>query len=105
MALVFVQRYAPTAVTLVYHGTQYIAAGKTLAFDGATTIVLASSLFADSGQYVIFDYSAAGASFPGSQGALDTNVFPYIDDSALAPKQAVALVDDTANKQVILTIA
>lgn len=71
-------------------GTQYIVGGS-LTFSGATTITLKQSIFPATGQYVLFDYSAG--TFSGNQSTLDTNVFPYINDSDLSLSSKSSLID------------
>ena len=103
MPLVRVQRYAPSVVYLG-GGTQYIEANKTLAFAGATTIVLSNAVYTATGSYILFDYSAAGATFPGGQAQLNANVVPYIDDSDLTLSGFGSMTDDTVAKKIILTL-
>ena len=73
MPLVRVQRYAPSALYLP-GGTQYLDPGATLSFTGPTTIALSNAVYGATGDYSLFDYSAAGASFPGGQAELNANV-------------------------------
>lgn len=103
MPLVRVQRYAP-AVVYLGGGTQYMEPGTTLAFPGATTIVLSNAVYTATGSYILFDYSAAGASFPGGQAQLNANVVPYVDDSDLTLSGFGSLTDDTVAKKIILTL-
>lgn len=103
MPLIYVQRYAPAAVYLG-GGTQYLDPGATLTFSGPTTIVLSNAIYSATGSYVLFDYSAAGASFPGGQSELNTNVVPYIDASDLTLSGFRSLTDDPVAKQIILTL-
>ena len=103
MPLIRVIRYAPTAVYLG-GGTQYVEAGKVLSFPGATTIVLSNAVYGATGDYILFDYSAAGASFPGGQAELNANVVPYIDDSDLSLSAFGSLTDDTVAKKIILSL-
>lgn len=108
MPLVRVQRYAPSVVYLG-GGTQYMEPNKTLRFAGATTIVLSNAVYTATGSYILFDYSAAGASFDFSpyasgQAALDALVAPYVDDSDLTLSGFGSLTDDPVAKKIILTL-
>ena len=103
MPLVRVQRYAP-AVIYLGGGTQYMEPSTVLAFPGATTIVLSNAVYTATGSYILFDYSAAGATFPGGQAELNANVVPYVDDSDLALSGFGSLTDDTVAKKIILTL-
>lgn len=103
MPLIRIQRYAPSVVYLG-GGTQYMEPGTTLAFPGATTIVLSNAVYTATGSYILFDYSAAGASFPGGQAQLDANVVPYVDDSDLTLSGFGSLTDDPIAKKIILTL-
>lgn len=103
MPLIRIQRYAP-AVVYLGGGTQYLDPGATLSFPGATTIVLSNAVYTATGSYILFDYSAAGASFPGGQAQLDANVAPYVDDSDLTLSGFGSLTDDPIAKKIILTL-
>lgn len=99
MPLQYVQRYYIPQMFKV-GGTQYVDGALT--FSGPTTIVLSNSVFTETGDYILFDYSAG--SFPGGQAELDANVTPYIDDSALGLSGFGSLTDDTTNKRVVLSL-
>lgn len=99
MPLVYVQRYAPPT-TYLAGGTQYVEGA--LSFAVPTTIYLSNAVFGSTGDYVLFDYSSAGASFPGGQAELDANV--TIDTNDLLLSSLSALTNDTVAKQIILTL-
>jgi len=85
---------------LVFDGTQY--ADAALSFAGAMTIVLDDSLFRSAGEYVLFDYSGAGASFPGGQAELNANI--TVDASELTQCTFIGLRDNPTTKQIILSL-
>ena len=99
MPLQYVQRWF-VPQTFKVGGTQYV--DGVLTFSGPTTIVLSDGVFGETGDYILFDYSAG--SFPGGQAELDANVTPYIDDTALGLSGFGSLTDDTANKRVVLSL-
>ena len=98
MPLQYISRYF-IPETIKEGGTQYIDNGGVLKFDGATTIYLSNSVFPETGQYILFDYSAG--SFPG--GAADlANVTVNVDD--LEQSGAAVLTDEPANGRVLLSL-
>lgn len=103
MPLVYVQRYQKPQA-LIEGGTQYIEGA--LSFGAGTVIYLSEAVFSQTGNYVLFDYSAG--SFPGGQSQLNSNV--SVDASALilsgvaAPSGFNVLEDDTINKRIILKL-
>lgn len=100
MGAVFVEDRSLTAPTAVSGGTYFF--DNALNITGPTKLVLADALFQTAGQYTIFDYSAAGGSFPGGQAALDTYVWPYIDSTALTKTVPISITDDPTAKKVYL---
>lgn len=106
MPLVFVQRYAPPLV-VTDGGTQYVEG--ILKFNGATTIALDSTVFAASGNYVLFDYASPGSfnfsPYDSGQAALDALVtVSAASISALTYSGSYQLVDDPNNRRIILKL-
>ena len=97
MPLLYVNTRRKTT-TILEGGTQYVAG--TLSFGSGTTIYLADEVFGATGQYVLFDYSSG--SFPGGQAELDANV--TVNTDALVLSSAPVLIDDTANKRILLDL-
>lgn len=98
MPLIYVQRYGQA---IVVGGTQYIAAGGTLEFTGPTEIELDPSVFTEAGVYVLFDYSAAGASFVGGLSFVTINANDLLGLTYVAG----SLNNDTTNKRITVTLA
>lgn len=104
MPLIYVQRYEKAAA-FVEGGTQYVEGA--LSFGAGTVIYLSESVFSETGNYILFDYSAG--SFAGGQSQLNSNV--TVDASALilsgvtSPGSGIAVLeDDTLNKRIILKL-
>lgn len=95
MPLIFVSRYA-IEEAIIAGGTQYVEGA--LSFASGTTIYLSNTVFGQSGSYVLFEYGT----FPGGQAELDANV--TVNVSALTYSDTPALIDDTANSRIILSI-
>lgn len=105
MPLIYVQRYErPNPI--IEGGTQYVEGELT--FNDPTTIYLSEAVFSETGQYILFDYSAG--SFPGGQSDLNTKVIPYIDDSDLllsgvSPLGGTSVLEnDPLNSRIILKL-
>lgn len=94
--LLITVRPAPEA--FLEGGTQYISGP--LSFIGSVTIKLSPDVFTAPGKYILFDYSEG--TFAGGQAALNNQNY---DDSELPLLQVRSVVDDTANKRVVLTLA
>lgn len=103
MPLVYVQRYQKP-VALIEGGTQYVEGA--LSFGAGTVIYLSESVFSETGNYILFDYSSG--SFPGGQSQLNTNVSVDASDLILSSVAAASgisvLEDDTINKRIILKL-
>ena len=104
MPLIYVQRYEKP-VALLEGGTQYVEGA--LSFGAGTVIYLSESVFSETGNYILFDYSAG--SFPNGQAELNSNV--TVDASALilsgvtSPGSGIAVLeDDTLNYRIILKL-
>lgn len=98
MPLQYISRYF-VAETIKEGGTQYLDSDAQLKFDGATTIYLSNSVFPETGEYILFDYSAG--SFPGGSAEL-ANVTVNVDD--LVTSGAAVLTDEPANGRVKMTL-
>jgi hypothetical protein len=97
-------RGVPVSTAVSPYGTQFVAG--TLVLNPTMNIVLRKSTFTN-GMYVLFDYTAAGASFPGGQPALNTLVANSkidISDLASIGVTGFQLVDDPVNEKVYLLL-
>lgn len=79
MALVFVQRYAESA--LLTAGTQYVEGA--LVIEGTLNVYLDSSVYTTTGTYVLFDFSAGSFPTPGQVSNIVLN--PPAGMTASAP--------------------
>lgn len=104
MPLIYVQSYRQVAITGV--GTQYILAGGVLTINGYAEITLDPASFGAAGTYVLYDWSAAGASSTVTQADLNTYViaqFPaYYTTYSVANSGIPQL--DTVNKRITITV-
>lgn len=104
MPLQYISRYF-VAETIKEGGTQYLDSGAALTFGGATTIHLSNSAFPETGEYILFDYSAGSFNFgayANGQAMLDALVAVNVDD--LTTSGAAVLTDEPANGRIKLTL-
>ena len=104
MPLQYISRYF-VAETIKEGGTQYLDNGAALTFGGATTIYLTNAVFPETGEYILFDYSAGSFNFgayANGQAMLDARVTVNVDD--LTTSGAAVLTDEPANGRVKLTL-
>lgn len=84
-------------------GTVYVEG--LLTFNASTSINLYNTVFYYPGTYVLFDYSAPGASFPGGQSQLDSNVIVTCVDLPSTILTSPTLTNDSVNKKILLTLS
>jgi len=104
MPLQYISRYF-VAETIKEGGTQYFDSGAALTFGGATTIYLSNSVFPETGEYILFDYSAGSFNFgayANGQAMLDALVSVNVTDLVISG--AAVLTDEPANGRVKLTL-
>ena len=103
MPLQYISRYV-VAETIKEGGTQYLD-GAALTFGGSTTIYLSNDVFPETGDYILFDYSAGSFNFgayANGQAMLDALVSVNVDD--LETSGAAVLTDEPAASRVKLTL-
>jgi len=103
MPLVCSQAFFPDPNALLTAGTQFLDPGVTLVFNPGASIVLEESLYNVTGTYILFDYSAAGASFPGGQPELDANVTVTLNGST-GLSQVQSITDQPASKRIVVAL-
>lgn len=89
--------------------SQYMTLGTVfvegaLTFNATTNINLYNTVFYHPGTYVLFDYSAVGASFSGGQAQLDSNVTVTCVDLPATILTTPTLTNDSINKKILLTL-
>lgn len=92
----------PYSPAVSWDSTQYVEGVLSFATGAQKiTIRLGQSVFRN-GDYVLFDYSGVGASFPGGQNELTNNV--TVDYSACKGITGARLTNDPVNKRIILSL-
>lgn len=106
MPLTIVQKRRAVAPEFSYNGTQFVE-GE-LKLNGPLSIQLAGDIYADTGKYVLFDYSAEGATFsyPGTyaNGQAAVEALLSFDDDALALSGVGGVTCDEARRLIILRL-
>lgn len=103
MSVVCTQRFIPDPNALLTAGTQFLDPGVALVFQPGAAIILDEGTYNATGTYVLFDYSAAGASFPGGQAQLDANLTVTLL-SVTNLSQIGAVTDQPGSKRIVVTL-
>ena len=98
MPLIFVQRWVAPTAQFIEGGTQYLENGAQLSFAPGSTIALSNGVFGETGNYILFDYSAG--SFPTPSQLSNVTV----DTSGLALSGDYTLTNDPDNYRVVLSL-
>lgn len=100
MALVYVQRYRKPSDIIVGYGTQYV--DGQLTFSGNTQLILDAAIFAQTGTYVLFDYT--NGSFPGGQAALDSYLAAEMSNGPANLSGVQEFVNEPANSRILVVL-